>query len=62
MLQRVGKPPLHARELWVAIHYQLVRFEMEKITLTDYGKTAPMGVSSDFHLSQQRAASVLQFI
>jgi len=32
MLQRVRKPPLHARELRVAIQYQLVRFEMEKVT------------------------------
>lgn len=40
MLERVGKPPLHARELQVVICYQLVRSEMEKVTLTNYGKTA----------------------
>lgn len=51
---------LHTREPQVAIHYQQVRSEMEKVT-SIIEKQHLERRNSDLHLRQERAASVLQF-
>lgn len=71
MLKRVRKPPFHTRELRVAIRYQPVRFEMKKVTSSNYGKTAlkvvklwfpPQPPESSFSAAIHLSTSLFSFV